>query len=264
MNSKEKILIVKNDFKFANELQKCLINGGYEVLPIMNNVDDAIASLAKHQPAGVVLDIQLKGKLGFDFLNHLRPHSHQNLTYNPELIVVSSFITQRMLTVLSSKKCLYFEKDVDYTHELVLNYFDNMLMKVDHEQSTSSKLIQKSNSEKAVLTDEQIKAWIHQKLTKMGFDSRVTAYHYLKDAIHYMLDPKQPKTSSLTTVFTETAKYTQYASVFRCVTRLIANTYQKDPELFNHVSASAPEKSIPTVKTFIYYIIDEFKTENLS
>ena len=69
MTLKPKILIIDNDTVFRDGLKARLIDNGYHVLTAIDNVEDGINAIYKHQPDGIVLDIQLKNTLGLDVLD---------------------------------------------------------------------------------------------------------------------------------------------------------------------------------------------------
>jgi len=262
MIKKPKILIIDADIEFANDFKDCLVNGGYHVLPIKDNVKDGIDAINEYHPDGVALDIQLKDGIGLDILNYLKSELGSGL--DPVLIVVSSYLDNRIIALLNKKKCLYFDKSYNYKHELVLNYFNDMMM-VDIGQKRLPVVEHKIDMAKQVQrTDEQTKYLIHKKLTVLGFNSTVTAYQYLIDTIHYILSPDKPQVACLTRIFEEVT-YVQYNSAFNGIKRLITAAFGQNPESFDnfyHATSNAEIRlSPPSVKEFIYCIVDEIKEE---
>ena len=70
--SKEKILIVEDEFIVANDLQMMLERAGYRVCGIAPSVARALELITLKQPDWVLLDIQLKGNLsGIDLAEQL-------------------------------------------------------------------------------------------------------------------------------------------------------------------------------------------------
>lgn len=260
MTNEFSILIIDDDYKFASELKACLESNGYHIILIADSVEDGLNAIHKHCPNGVVLDIQLKDGLGLEILKHLKSDTGSEL--DPVLIVVSSYINNRIITILNKKKCLYFDKSYNYKHELVLNYFNEMIDTYENEQIN----IVKSPVIKKSLTDEQIKNLVFAKLNILGFDSKVTAYQYLVDAISYILNPNQPQEKSLTAVLKKVT-YVQYTSAFNGINRLITTSFNQNPDLFCEFYYGALkvniDNPIPSVKSFIYQIVDEIKKECL-
>jgi len=262
MIKKPKILIVDADIEFANEFKDYLVNGGYHVLPIKDNVKDGIDAINEYQPDGVALDIQLKDGTGLDILNYLKPGLGSG--FDPVLIVVSSYLDNRIIALLNKKKCLYFDKSYNYKHESVLNYFNDMML-IDVQQEGSVVVEHKIDAAKRIQrTDERTKYLIHKKLTVLGFNSRVIAYQYLVDAIHYIISPDQSQVACLTRIFEEVT-YVQYNSAFNGIKRLIAATFEQNPESFynfHHTTSNTGTRpSPPSVKEFIYHMVDEIKEE---
>lgn len=73
MNSKDKILIVEDQFVEANHLRLMLKNAGYQVQGIARSVTEAREEIARQRPDIVLLDIQLAGKgTGIDLAKYLR------------------------------------------------------------------------------------------------------------------------------------------------------------------------------------------------
>lgn len=69
---REKILIVEDEFIVANDLRLTLERAGYRVCGIAGSVDESLDIIAEQNPAIVLLDIQLKGKLtGIDLAKQL-------------------------------------------------------------------------------------------------------------------------------------------------------------------------------------------------
>jgi len=268
MAGKAKILIIDDDITFQQELRDCLVAGGYHVLVAVDNVEDGLQAIQTQQPDGIVLDIQLRGKLGLEVLNHLTLAPKTGV--EPVLIVVSSYINNRIVALLNKKKCLYFDKSYNYKHELVLSYFNDMM---EVEQQPNLALVATQPELRAVkppFVALQVEELIHQKLKKLGFNSKITAYEYLVSAIVYMLDPDQPPTRSLTIIF-KRIPHIQYSSVFNGIKRLIVETCRQNPELFNQfdsrtknanlTNSPADVSNIPTVKDFIYQLYDEIKAD---
>ncbi|MCL1990924.1 MAG: response regulator [Defluviitaleaceae bacterium] len=275
MSERKKILIIEDDFSFAKELEDCLTKGGYHVLPIVDNVEDALNTIDKLQPDGIVLDIQLKGELGLEVLKYLKPELDSE--GDPVLIVVTSYISKRVVAFLNTKKCFYLEKGHRYKHELVLAYFNDMIgikqeMNCSFEENKRDR--DKYSTTKVLLPDGALKQMIHEKLNMFGFDSKKRAYGYLVNALFHLLnDINQPEGKSLTTIFKEVA-FVQYSSIFNGINRLITTTFNKNPELFFELYYGTPvlethlekpiEKMIPSVKDFLYHISNEIKIEFIS
>lgn len=73
MNSKDKILIVEDQFVEANHLRLMLKNAGYKVQSIARSVVEARKEIAQQKPDMVLLDIHLAGKeTGVDLAKDLR------------------------------------------------------------------------------------------------------------------------------------------------------------------------------------------------
>ncbi len=68
---KTKILIVEDDPHILLGLEEVLKSEGYETASC-NRGDAALAAVAKHQPALVVLDVMLPGLSGYDICKQLR------------------------------------------------------------------------------------------------------------------------------------------------------------------------------------------------
>lgn len=63
MNSKAKILIVENENIVAMDIQKILLDSGYEVTSILSSGEEAIANVRQNKPDLILMDILLKGKM---------------------------------------------------------------------------------------------------------------------------------------------------------------------------------------------------------
>jgi len=251
---KPNILIIEDDFSFANDLKNCLTGGGYHVGAIINNVDEAIAYIDIHQPDGIVLDLQLKDKLGFDILNYVIPSTDEDSgKVQPDLLVVSSFLAKRVLRILNQKKCFSFDKNHNYNHLLVLNYFDSFLISNKKQTIIHTDEIIKNSS---LLTDEQIKDEIYKVLRSMNFDTTATAFEYLLATIFFTY--KHPTNRNLSVAFKTSVTHIEYGSAFTGVKRLIDLSFSNDPALFceSYVSESSIDclQKAPTPKEFIFQI----------
>jgi DNA-binding NtrC family response regulator len=73
MNSKDKILIVEDQFVEANHLRLMLKNAGYQIQGIARSVTEARKEIDRQRPDMVLLDIHLAGKeTGVDLAKYLR------------------------------------------------------------------------------------------------------------------------------------------------------------------------------------------------
>src|SRR5881296_232843 len=68
---KNKILIVEDDPHILLGLEEVLTSDGFEVA-VCNRGDHAIAAVARHRPALLVLDVMLPGLSGYDICKQLR------------------------------------------------------------------------------------------------------------------------------------------------------------------------------------------------
>src|SRR6266702_4717753 len=68
---KAKILIIEDDPHILLGLEEVLTSDGFEVA-VCHRGDHAIAAVARHRPAMVVLDVMLPGLSGYDICKQLR------------------------------------------------------------------------------------------------------------------------------------------------------------------------------------------------
>ena len=68
---KTKILVVEDDPHILLGLEEVLTSDGFEVA-VCNRGDHAIAAVARHRPALLVLDVMLPGLSGYDICKQLR------------------------------------------------------------------------------------------------------------------------------------------------------------------------------------------------
>jgi DNA-binding LytR/AlgR family response regulator len=86
MGSKRKILIVENEFIIADKLQEILQENGYDVLPVVDNYEDAILHVREHLPDLALLDIHINGKKdGIELAEYIYTH------YRIPVIFLSAF-----------------------------------------------------------------------------------------------------------------------------------------------------------------------------
>jgi len=254
MVKKHSILILEDTPQFADGLRKCLSDGGYEILPIHDNVNKAIKTIKTTKPDGIVIDIQLKGRLGIDLIKFLKPDEGEpEITdYDPAVIVLSSFISERIATILTNKGYLSFDKNFEYDHTLVLNYF-NDIMSASISNKTLSNPISVSKEEIV----EEIKLLVDKKLFFLGFDNNFTAFDHLRDSISEMLNSptKNPQLSQIYDIVTPRLTYD---SANKSIKRLLNNTWQTKIEFRQNYSSD----SVPKVKEFIYIIANELRDTN--
>ena len=269
MNSKETILIIDNSQHHANELRKCLETEGYHVLPIHNNVRQALETIKSEKPDGIVVDTQLSGRPGLDILNFLRPDKGKSelASYTPVVLVVSFYIDERTAMTLSRKGFLYYEESKDYEHQLVLEFFNNMFCssnafphQSNHENKAALKESHTSLTPSTPATDAQIKSLIDKKLAALGFNDKLSSYDDLLECIlNKIHSPKKnPKLSEL---FASTMSKIEYNSAFKSLSRIIDHTWKNSDNFQkNHLFTAFSEKT-PSVRDFIYIIADEIKKE---
>jgi two-component system, response regulator PdtaR len=63
MSSKAKILIVENENIVATDIQKTLLDSGYEVTSIVRSGEEAITTVRVQKPDLILMDIVLEGKM---------------------------------------------------------------------------------------------------------------------------------------------------------------------------------------------------------
>jgi len=62
-NTNIKVLIVEDNALFALEMEMLIFNLGYEVLKVVNNSEDALATIAFTPPDLIIMDIDIEGNL---------------------------------------------------------------------------------------------------------------------------------------------------------------------------------------------------------
>ena len=58
-----KVLIVEDNALFALEVEMLIFNLGYEVLKVVNNSEDALATIAFNPPDLIIMDVDIEGNL---------------------------------------------------------------------------------------------------------------------------------------------------------------------------------------------------------
>jgi CheY-like chemotaxis protein len=63
MNGKAKILVVEDENIVAMDIQKTLLDAGYEITSIISSGEEAIVNVRENKPDLILMDIILKGKM---------------------------------------------------------------------------------------------------------------------------------------------------------------------------------------------------------
>ncbi|HWK06961.1 MAG TPA: sigma 54-interacting response regulator [Puia sp.] len=157
--SKEKILIVEDQFVEANDLRMILEKAGYAVCGIARSVPKALEILKEEKPGLVLLDIFLKGKLtGIDLARHLR---EENIAF----VYISANSNEDILAAAKATEPYGFlvkpfrEKDVLVALEIA---------RYRHEHSLESKFRREALLQKQILRIMAEPISGEQKWLKMG------------------------------------------------------------------------------------------------
>lgn len=267
MAEKNKILVIEDDFKFANELVTCLKNGGFDTLHT-DNVDDALKIIEEVRPTGISLDIQLKGSLGLNILKTLTSEKIYK-DFTPVIIVVSSFIGPQTLPILQKYQIPYYDKTLpNFKYSFIL---DSFAIYLDNSTETSPTMNTINTSKSVPLelpTGDSLKKVIHQKLNIYKLNTRPIAYSRLVDSCYYMLMPDTLQNNSLTSIFVEILNV-DYHTAFTGITRLLTDTFKRNPNIFYTFYHGMSEKEllqskikpVPTPSDFIYHIVTAIKKD---
>ena len=266
MTEKNKILVIEDDFEFANELVTCLQAGGFDTLHT-DNVDDALKIIEEVRPTGISLDIQLKGSLGLNILKTLTSETIYK-DFTPVIIVVSSFIGPQTLPILQKYQIPHYDKTLpNFKYSFVLDSFAMYLDNPTISHTTSK--IDINNSVPLILpTGDSLKKVIHQKLNIYKLDTRPIAYSRLVDSCYYMLMPDTLQNNSLTSIFVKILNV-DYHTAFTGITRLLTDTFKRNPNVFYTFYHGMSEKEllqskikpVPTPSDFIYHIVTAIKKD---
>lgn len=63
MSKKSRILIVEDENIVAMDIQKMLLESGYEIISIVNSGEEAIVSVREQKPDLILMDVVLKGRM---------------------------------------------------------------------------------------------------------------------------------------------------------------------------------------------------------
>ena len=77
------VLIVEDDISIADMLQEAVEIGGYFVIGVASNVDDAMNLLNQRKPDFAIVDVHLEnGDLGTDVTTHLRKNTTTSILFS--------------------------------------------------------------------------------------------------------------------------------------------------------------------------------------
>ncbi len=72
--SKERIMVVEDEWAIANDMQRCLKNQGYTVSSLAASGEEAVQKAEEHKPDLILMDIVLRGKMdGIEAAGQIRP-----------------------------------------------------------------------------------------------------------------------------------------------------------------------------------------------
>jgi len=262
-----KILIIEDDLKFANELASCLQDNGFDTFHT-DNIDDALKMIEEIKPTGISLDIQLKGSLGLNILKILTSDNPYN-EYTPVVIIVSSFIGPQTLPILQKYQIPHYDKTLaTFKYSLVadsfLIYFDTPTKKFS--------VINDNNATVSITpslpTGDVLKNVIFQKLDIYGLNTKAISYKRLVEGIYYMLIPDKFQKDSLASIYIDVLDI-DYNTAFTSIKRLLADSFTRNPEVFYKFYHRLPEeeivqskiKSIPTPSDFVFHIVTEIRKD---
>ena len=235
VSEQKKILIVEDNINFANELATNFEADGFDTL-YADSIEVAIEILSNNEIDGMSLDIQLKGSLGINLLDKIYS-GELRLENTPIVIVVSSFINPQILRVLKKHRVLHYDKAAPgFNFTMILDSFNSLLNVAP--QTVRRKL--------DVVTDDNLKVIIRQKLEPYNFNVKAIAYARLVDGIYYTVLSSSVEKSSLTRIFE--AMGIEFAKAFIGLKRLLH-------EAFNG------KEVVPTPADFISMIAEEIKKD---
>lgn len=102
------VLIVEDSVDFSNLLQFIVEDDGYEGIQFPVTEEDIVGWVRKHKPAVVLMDLALRRKGGFEYINDIK--ADPETAKIPIIIISGRDLTQKEVHELQSKGVKYLRK----------------------------------------------------------------------------------------------------------------------------------------------------------
>lgn len=232
MKETKRILIVEDDFDFANDLKFHLENHDYMLDVDVRHVatfEEAKEILPTFQPHAISLDIQLTDGFGTHLIHYI--YSNQSpLNYIPFIIVISSSLNDFILDFIRQHKILYYLKSdpyfkIRYAADSFLIHGNTTIPSTFKESLDNTASLPHSNSE--LPTGDTLREIIEQKISIYPFNHKSVAFNRLVDGVYYTL----LHDCSLSHIFNEIIDVVDYNTAYKGISRLLITVFGTENKL---------------------------------
>lgn len=223
-----KLLIADDNTNFVKSLVNNVIgkNDNIKLVKIATDGEEAINFIKEHKPDIIILDIVMPKISGIEILQEIEKEKEE---YMPYIIVITG--VPDCIPKITNK-------------ELVYSFYLKPVIMQNLEQA-----LENINS---FYEEKNIKKFIKMELKKYNFKNTSIAYQYLEEAIYMsIINPKLLKNmeKDLFSIISKKYPNTTFINIKWSIEKLVKSTYKYTNEDMS-------------TKSFIYYIVEKYKTEN--
>ncbi len=231
-----------------------------EFVTITNSTKEAIQSVRRYMPEGIILDLELNNGSGsgFEFLQELRK---MKLSVIPKIVVTTNVCSDSVYEYLHKNKVdfIFYKGQNNYSHENVIN---TLLLLKDFNNNDNLNLEIQYNKEDKEETERMLSNIINNELDLIGVGKHLAGREYLHDSILYLIQ-NQGTENQIPTVKYLSAKYKKSAStISRNMQNAIISAWRisAPDDLEKYYTARINiESGVPTPNEFIYFYVDKVR-----
>ncbi len=159
------------------------------VLPCVHNGKDALAKLESEQVDVLLMDIVMPVLDGLSVLNYIEMMDAPN---RPAVFVHTAFLDNRLLQELQKLNVIYcFVKPMGAEHIIPRILQLMRVRSTDVQQDEPNPLLPRRNN-------EELNTEVTRQIRAVGIPAHLRGYHYLRSAILYSVEAKDPSVVAVT------------------------------------------------------------------
>lgn len=256
-----KLLLLEDDKLECKKFKDvATLKSEVEFVTITNSTKEAIQSVRRYMPEGIILDLELNNGSGsgFEFLQELRK---MKLSVIPKIVVTTNVCSDSVYEYLHKNKVdfIFYKGQNNYSHENVIN---TLLLLKDFNNNDNLNLEIQYNKEDKEETERMLSNIINNELDLIGVGKHLAGRAYLHDSILYLIQ-NQGTENQIPTVKYLSAKYKKSAStISRNMQNAIISAWRisAPDDLEKYYTARINiESGVPTPNEFIYYYVDKVR-----
>ena len=231
-----------------------------EFVAITDSTKEAIQTVRRQMPDGIILDLELNNGTGsgFEFIQELRK---MKLSVIPKVVVTTNVCSDSVYEYLHKNKVdfIFYKGQNNYSQENVIN---TLLLLKDFNNNDNSIVEIQYDEENKEEIERMLSDMINKELDLIGVGTHLVGRAYLHDSILYLLQI-QGTENQIPTVKYLSAQYKKSAStISRDMQNALISAWRISPpdELEKIYTARINiESGVPTPNEFIYFYVDKIR-----